>query len=127
MPIAPGTRFGPYEVVAALGAGGMGEVLTRSASAARANGATRRFARARDSKLNRDVAMKVLPETFAADAGRMARFEREAQLLAALNHPNIAAVYGIEQNALLMELVEGPTLEERLLAGAIPLDEAEAI
>src|SRR5262245_47618220 len=105
MPLSTGTRLGPYEVVAPLGAGGMGEVY-----------------RARDSKLNREVALKVLPEAFAADADRMARFEREAQVLASLNHPNIAAIYGLEGAALSMELVEGPTLEERLLAGPIPID-----
>src|SRR5688572_16435269 len=93
MSLTAGTRLGPYEVVAPLGAGGMGEVY-----------------RARDTKLNRDVAIKVLPEAFAADADRLARFAREAQVLASLNHPNIAAIYGIEQNALVMELVEGEDL-----------------
>src|SRR5208282_4774500 len=97
-------RLGPYEVLSPLGAGGMGEVY-----------------RARDSKLGRDVALKVLPEAFARDAEPMARFEREAQILASLNHPNIASIYGLEESggvhALVMELVEGPTLAERIAAG----------
>src|SRR5712692_7476807 len=97
MPLAPGSRLGPYEIVAPLGAGGMGEVY-----------------RARDTRLGREVALKVLPEVFVKDAERMARFEREAQVLASLNHPNIAALYGLEESggirALVMELVEGPTL-----------------
>jgi Tol biopolymer transport system component/predicted Ser/Thr protein kinase len=91
--LPPGTRIGSYEVTSAIGAGGMGEVY-----------------RARDTKLNRDVAIKVLPEVFALDADRLARFEREAKALAALNHPNIAAIYGIEERALVMELVEGQDL-----------------
>src|SRR6266571_8121915 len=106
-----GTKLGPYEIVVPLGAGGMGEVY-----------------RARDTKLGRDVALKVLPEAFARDADRMARFQREAQVLASLNHPNIAAIYGLEDSggvrALVMELVEGPTLAERLKSGAVPLDNA---
>src|SRR5688500_5354574 len=93
MALSPGARIGPYEIIAELGKGGMGEVY-----------------RGRDTKLNRDVAIKVLPEEFAADADRLARFSREAQVLASLNHPNIAAIYGIEQNALVMELVEGQDL-----------------
>jgi len=101
LPLQPGARLGPYEILSLLGVGGMGEVY-----------------RARDTKLKRDVALKVLPDAFAQDAERMARFEREAQLLAALNHPNIAAIYGLEESggvrALVMELVEGPTLAERL-------------
>ncbi|HEV2423894.1 MAG TPA: protein kinase [Terriglobia bacterium] len=101
--LASGTRLGSYEVRAPLGAGGMGEVY-----------------RATDTKLGRDVALKVLPENFANDADRMARFQREAQVLASLNHPNIAAIYGLEESggvrALVMELVEGPTLAERLSA-----------
>ncbi len=101
MTLAAGTKLGPYEITGALGAGGMGEVY-----------------RARDTKLNRDVALKVLPEAFASDPQRMARFEREAQVLASLNHPNIAAIYGLEESgstrALVMELVEGQTLAERL-------------
>src|SRR5436853_3917150 len=94
MALTQATRLGPYEIIGPLGAGGMGEVY-----------------RARDSKLGRDVAIKVLPPAFAADAARMARFEREAQTLAALNHPNIAAIYGIEQGAIVMELVEGDDLQ----------------
>ena len=111
MSLAPGTRLGSYEVAARLGAGGMGEVY-----------------RARDTKLHRDVAIKVLPEAFALDAERLARFTREAQVLASLNHPNIAAVYGLEEQgstrALVMELVEGEDLSQRIARGAIPLDEA---
>jgi eukaryotic-like serine/threonine-protein kinase len=101
MSLEPRTRLGPYEIVSPIGAGGMGEVY-----------------RARDTKLNRDVALKVVPEAFASDAQRMARFEREAQVLASLNHPNIAAIYGLEESdrvrALVMELVEGQTLAERI-------------
>jgi eukaryotic-like serine/threonine-protein kinase len=111
MAILPGTRLGVYEVVAQIGAGGMGEVY-----------------RARDTRLNRDVALKVLPEAFSRDSQRMGRFDREAKVLASLNHPNIAAIYGIEESgpikALVMELVEGPTLADRIRNGAIPLDEA---
>jgi eukaryotic-like serine/threonine-protein kinase len=114
MSLAAGTKFGPYEIVSPLGAGGMGEVY-----------------RARDSKLGREVALKVLPEAFAADATRMARFHREAQLLASLNHPCIASIYGFEDSgkvhAFVMELVEGPTLGDRIAAGAIPLSEALGI
>src|SRR5882724_10481857 len=108
MPLPAGTRLGSsYEILAPLGAGGMGEVY-----------------RARDLKLSRDVAVKVLPATVAQDADRMARFAREAQLLALLNHPNIASIYRLEQGALVMELVEGPTLAERIEQGPIPLAEA---
>jgi eukaryotic-like serine/threonine-protein kinase len=111
MPLSVGTRLGPYEILAPLGAGGMGEVY-----------------RARDSKLGRDVAIKVLPQAFAADPDRLARFGREARVLASLNHPNIAHIHGFEQSggtsALVMELVEGETLAERLARGPIPLDEA---
>jgi Tol biopolymer transport system component/predicted Ser/Thr protein kinase len=96
-----------YKITAKLGEGGMGEVW-----------------RATDTKLNREVAIKIIPEVFARDADRMARFRREAQVLASLNHPNIAAIYGVEERALVMELVEGPTLAERIGQGAIPLDEA---
>jgi serine/threonine-protein kinase len=99
-----------YRITAKLGEGGMGEVW-----------------RATDTKLNRDVAIKILPDAFAQDAGRMARFAREAQVLAALNHPNIAVIHGVEERALVMELVPGPTLAERIAQGAIPLDEALAI
>ena len=109
--IAPGTRLGPYEILAALGAGGMGEVY-----------------RARDTKLNRDVAIKVLPDSFASDAERLARFTREAQTLASLNHPNIAQIHGLEESdgvrALVMELVEGEDLSQRIARGPIPIDEA---
>ena len=112
MSIAPGSRIGPYEVHALLGAGGMGEVY-----------------RARDSKLNRDVAIKVLPDLFAADADRVARFEREAQTVASLNHPNIAHIYGVVEQpaALVMELVEGEELSQRIARGPLPLDEAVPI
>jgi serine/threonine-protein kinase len=107
MPLSTGTRLGPYEILKPIGAGGMGEVY-----------------RAIDTKLGRDVAIKVLPESFAQDPDRMARFERETQVLASLNHPNIAAIYGLEDRALVMELVEGPTLAERVAHGPIPLEEA---
>jgi len=111
MPLQPGTRLGPYEITAAIGAGGMGEVY-----------------QARDTALNRNVAIKVLPEALAGDADRLARFQREAEALAALNHSNIAQVYGLEKSgdtpAIVMELVEGPTLADRIAAGAIPLDDA---
>jgi Tol biopolymer transport system component len=114
MSLAPGTRLGPYEVVAPLGAGGMGEVY-----------------RARDAKLNRDVAIKVLPAQVAQDAERLARFKREAQVLASLNHPNVAAIYGLDEADgtlfLVLELVEGEDLSERLKRGAIPLDDAQEI
>ena len=109
-----GSRLGPYEITAKLGEGGMGEVY-----------------RATDSKLKRDVAIKVLPGAFTADPERLARFEREAQLLAQLHHPNIASIFGLEESggvrALVMELVEGPTLAEKLAQGKLPLDEAVAI
>jgi serine/threonine-protein kinase len=109
--LAPGTRLGPYEVAARIGVGGMGEVY-----------------RARDTNLGRDVAIKVLPETFAQDAERLARFEREAKTLASLNHPNIAQIYGIDRSdggaARVMELVEGMTLADRIAMGPIPVDEA---
>src|SRR5258708_3416356 len=104
MPFQPGDKLGPYEILAPLGAGGMGEVY-----------------RARDSKLNRDVAIKALPAPLANDTQYMARFEREAQMLAALNHPNIAGIYGIEQGAIVMELVEGADLK-----GPLPVEEAIA-
>src|SRR5215831_17988414 len=111
MAIAAGSRIGGYEIVSLLGAGGMGEVY-----------------RARDSKLNRDVALKILPDAFALDGDRIARFRREAQVLASLNHPNIAAIYGFEDNgsthALVLELVEGPTLADRIATRPIPFDEA---
>ncbi|MDO8677508.1 MAG: protein kinase [Acidobacteriota bacterium] len=119
MTLAPGSRLGHYEIVAELGAGGMGEVY-----------------RARDPKLNRDVAIKVLLAAVASDPDRLARFSREAQVLASLNHPNIAAIYGLEEgpaeagrqtSALVMELVEGSTLADRLATGPLPVDEAIAI
>jgi serine/threonine-protein kinase len=111
MPLTIGSRLGPYEIQSALGAGGMGEVY-----------------RAHDTKLGRDVAVKMLPESFVDDPERVARFRREAQILAALNHPNIAQIYGFEESdgvrALVMELVEGPTLADRIARGPIPIDEA---
>src|SRR3954467_3966122 len=106
-----GTRLGVYEIVAQIGAGGMGVVY-----------------RARDTNLNRDVALKVLPDAFASDRDRLARFTREAQTLASLNHPNIAQIHGLEESrdvrALVMELVEGEDLSQRIARGAISLDEA---
>ncbi len=111
MSLEAGTRLGPYEVTAQIGKGGMGEVY-----------------RARDTSLDRDVAIKVLPAEFASDPERLARFEREAKVLASLNHPNIAHIHGLERSgdapALILELVEGPTLQDRIAQGAIPLDEA---
>ena len=112
--ISHGTKLGRYEIRSQIGAGGMGEVY-----------------RARDEKLNRDVAIKILPEAFAQHSDRLARFKREAQVLASLNHPNIASIYGFEESngfmALAMELVEGPTLADRLAAGPIPVDEVLTI
>ena len=114
--LTPGSRFGVYEVTALIGEGGMGQVY-----------------RARDTRLNRDVALKVLPDSFANDADRLARFTREAQTLASLNHPNIAAIHGFQEGpaeaghyvgALVMELVEGEDLSRRIARGAISLDEA---
>jgi serine/threonine-protein kinase len=99
-----------YKISAKLGEGGMGEVW-----------------RANDTKLGRDVAIKILPESLAQDADRLARFTREAQVLAALNHPNIAAIYGVEERALVMELVPGATLAERIGQGPLPVEEALAI
>jgi Tol biopolymer transport system component len=110
MPLTVGARLGPYEIVAPLGAGGMGEVY-----------------RARDAQLRREVAVKVLPALVADDPERLMRFEREAQALAALNHPNIAAIYGFEQGAIVMELVEGVTLSERIAQGPMPWPEALGI
>ena len=115
MPLSTGTKLGAYEITGAIGAGGMGEVY-----------------KAHDTKLDRDVAIKVLPEAFAHDADRLARFQREAKMLAALNHPNIATIYGLEQSNctsyLVMELVSGETLAERVKReGAVPIEEALAI
>src|SRR5215469_18044873 len=102
MALAAGDKLGPYEIIAPIGAGGMGEVY-----------------RAKDTKLKRDVAVKVLPEAFASDAERMARFQREAEVLASLNHTNIAQIYGVEGRALVMELVDGDSPK-----GPMPFDEA---
>ena len=111
MSLGVGARLGHYAVTAKLGEGGMGEVW-----------------RATDTQLNRDVALKILPEAFATDSDRLARFQREAQVLASLNHPNIAQIHGIEEDegtrALVLELVEGPTLADRISEGPIPLDDA---
>src|SRR5207342_1397187 len=109
--LAPGLRLGSYEILSALGAGGMGQVY-----------------RARDTKLNRDVALKILPDAFASDLDRLARFTREAQTLASLNHPNIAHIHGLEESggvrALVMELVEGEDLSQRIARGPTQLDDA---
>ena len=111
MSLGPGVRLGSYEIVALIGAGGMGEVY-----------------RAHDDRLNRDVAIKTLPAAFAVDPDRLMRFKREAQVLASLNHPNIAAIYGLEESdgvsALVLELIEGPTLADRIASGPLPIDEA---
>src|SRR3954452_4972067 len=112
--LASGTRIGSYEIIDAIVAGGMGEVYS-----------------ARETKLRREIAIKILPEMFASDAGRVARFQREAELLATLNHPHIAAIYGTDDSSgvhrLVLELVEGQTLAERVERGALPLDDALAI
>src|SRR5262249_53215125 len=109
--LAPGVRFGPYEILSTLGAGGVGAGY-----------------RPRDPRLNRDVAIKILASDFAQDADRLARFKREAQVLASLNHSNIAAIYGVEESdgirGLVLELVDGPTLADRIAQGPIPMDEA---
>ena len=109
--LTSGSRVGVYEILSALGAGGMGEVY-----------------RAHDSRLKRDVALKILPDSFADDPDRLARFEREAQVLASLNHPNVAHIHGLEESggvrALVMELVEGEDLARRIARRPIPLDEA---
>ncbi|HEY7369461.1 MAG TPA: serine/threonine-protein kinase, partial [Thermoanaerobaculia bacterium] len=111
MSLSTGSRLGPYEILSPLGAGGMGEVY-----------------RARDTRLNRDVAIKILPEAFAEDPERLARFQREAQVLASLNHPHIAHIHGLEEagtgRALVLELVEGETLADRIAQGPFPLEEA---
>jgi serine/threonine-protein kinase len=108
--MTPPPNIAHYRITARIGEGGMGVVC-----------------RATDTKLNRDVAIKILPDSFATDRDRVTRFEREAKVLAALNHPNIAHIYGVEERALIMELVEGPTLAERIALGPVPLDEALAI
>jgi serine/threonine protein kinase len=109
--LTPDTRLGVYDITAQIGEGGMGQVF-----------------RATDTKLKRQVAIKILPPAVAADAERLARFQREAEVLASLNHPNIAAIYGLEESAgitaLVMELVEGDDLSQRIARGAIPFDEA---
>ena len=114
MALAPGSRLGVYEVRELIGAGGMGEVY-----------------RGHDIKLNRSVALKILPHTFAQDPDRLGRFRREAQLLASLNHPNIGSIFGFEESdgihALVLELVEGPTLADRIADGRLSLDEAMPI
>jgi serine/threonine-protein kinase len=111
MSLSAGTRLGPYEILSLLGSGGMGEVY-----------------RARDTRLDREVAIKILPELFVSDPERVARFQREAKTLAALNHPHIGSIYGLEDaegvRALVLELVEGPTLADRIAQGPIPLEEA---
>ena len=111
MALSPGTRLGVYEVTEQIGEGGMGQVF-----------------RATDTRLKRQVAIKILPPSVATDAERLARFQREAEVLASLNHPNIAAIYGLEESgdmtALVMELVEGDDLSQRIAKGAIPIDEA---
>src|SRR5437588_566600 len=111
MPLASGTRLGVYEVTALIGEGGMGQVY-----------------RATDTKLKRQVAIKILPPSVAADHDRLARFQREAEVLASLNHPHIAGIYGLEESggvsALVMELVEGEDLSQRIARSAIPIDEA---
>ncbi len=114
MALNVGDRLGHYDVTALIGEGGMGQVY-----------------QATDTKLNRQVALKILPEAFATDPGRLARFQREAQVLASLNHPGIAAIYGIEEQdgtrALVLELVEGPTLADRICQGADPTRWAEPL
>jgi serine/threonine protein kinase len=111
MPLASGARIGPYEVQSLIGTGGMGQVY-----------------RAHDTKLERDVALKLLPDDFVSDSDRMARFQREAQVLASLNHPNIAQIYGLEDSTstrcIVMELVEGESLDEQLKRGPLPVEEA---
>src|SRR5687767_12211498 len=114
MALPPGTNLGPYEITGQIGVGGMGEVY-----------------RAMDTHLKRAVAIKVLPAGLAGDADRLARFQREAEVLAALNHSNIAQIHGLEKSAgmiaLVMELVDGPTLADRIAQGPIPIDEASSI
>src|SRR6516165_2502645 len=111
MPLTIGTQLGSHEIIGLLGKGGMGEVY-----------------RARDSKLKRDVAIKILPDEFSRDPARVTRFQREAEVLASLNHPNIAAIYDLEDandtRFLVLELVEGETLADRIQRGPIPAEEA---
>src|SRR5947207_8358528 len=114
MALDPGSRLGPYEILSALGAGGMGEVY-----------------RARDPRLGREIALKILPESLSVNPDRLARFRREAQVLASLNHTHISAIYGIEESGgtlfLVLELVDGESLDKRIARGRIPVDEALAI
>src|SRR5678809_268083 len=114
MPLSAGEKLGPYEILAPIGAGGMGEVY-----------------KARDTKLDREVAIKVLPQVLARDPERLARFEREAKVLASLDHPNIGHIHGIldseDSRGLVLALIDGPTLADRINAGPIPLDETIAI
>ena len=114
MSLAVGARLGPYEITGSLGVGGMGEVY-----------------RARDTRLKREVALKILPAEFAADPERLGRFQREAEVLASLNHPNIAAIHGVEESggirALVLELIEGQTLAGRIAQGPIAVDDALSI
>src|SRR5271168_2770993 len=114
MPLQPGDKFGHYQVLSLLGVGGMGEVW-----------------KARDTTLKRDVALKVLPATFLRDPERMARFQREAEVLASLDHPNVGHIYGIadteDSRALVLALIEGPTLADQITLGPLPLDDALSI
>src|SRR4029078_9564718 len=114
MPLVTGVRLGPYEIVGPLGAGGMGEVY-----------------RAHDARLGRDVAIKILPRLFVSEPARLARFEREARVLASLNHPHIGAIYGLEDvdgiPALVLELIDGVTLADRLAKGPLPVRDALTI
>src|SRR5215471_11448765 len=114
MPLTPGSRLGSYEIVSLIGQGGMGEVY-----------------RAKDTKLGRDVAVKLLPPSFTNDPERVARFRREAQVLASLNHPHIAHIHGLEESSgtqfLVLELVDGDSLDKRIARGPIPVDETLAI
>src|SRR5262245_38048303 len=114
MALTPGGRLGSYEIISPLGAGGMGEVY-----------------RAHDTKLGRDVALKILPDAFVTDPERLARFQREAKTLALLNHPNIGGIHGLEEadgvTALVLEFVDGPTLADRIAQGPVPLDEVPPI
>src|SRR5207253_11155510 len=114
MPLTIGTQLGSHEITALLGKGGMGEVY-----------------RARDTKLKREVAIKILPAEFSRDADRLSRFQREAEVLASLNHPNIAAIYDLQETDgsryLVLELVEGETLADRIARGPVPIEEAIGI